>query len=517
VKAAAAALAACGLLAFAAPTLAVDRTLGSDVPKPAASGEPWTDAQIAALDANLDLMIAGAHSLRGAHVGVFAVDARDGRVLYQRNPDDLFQPASTLKLVVGSAALEKLGPNFKFHTEAVAGGPVVAGTLNGALIVHAGGDPFLGVADFDALAQSVAAQGIRVVRDGVRFDVSRYEGASNGSYPPGWSWDDLAYGFGAPVNALAFEENAVHLTVTPGTTVDGPARVRSSPLAVVHSFVEDLCSHGIMPVVVPAVTTAPASAPDTVELIRGPFGCTQVVGAIPSGATPDTLDAAVSFPTVYAAEALRDALARAGIRMGQFEPQVPPDLYLRAAPPGATVLWSHDSEPLRDVVADVWIPSDNLAAEMLLRELGVAGGTLPGTTAGGIAAETAWLKSFGVDTDLMALADGSGLSAYDRITPRALVSVLQRDWAGPLHDTVLDDLPIAGVRGTLRSSYAGTRLERHVFAKTGTLSRAGALAGYLASDKHGAVIFAFSVDEWVGDQPGLDTVRARVLTHLIED
>jgi D-alanyl-D-alanine carboxypeptidase/D-alanyl-D-alanine-endopeptidase (penicillin-binding protein 4) len=513
VKIAAALLAAGGLFAVAIPALAVDRAEGAGVPKPEASGAPWTDAQVAAVDANIEVTLAGERALRGAHVGLLAVDARDGRILYQRSPDERFQGASTTKLIAGSAALEKLGPDFRFRTAAVAGGPIADGTLAGALIVRAGGDPFLRNDDFDALAQALAAKGIRRVRDGVRFDVSRYDSAF---YLPGWNWDDLPYGYAAPVSALAFESNAIHLTVTPASVVDTPASVTSAPLPVVQRAPVS-CAFETSLRVEAAVTTVASAAGDTVDLLRTPLGCTQVVGAIPFGSAPDELDAAVPFPSVYAAQALRAALARAGISVGTSAGATQPDLSLAPAPFDAAVLWSRDSEPLSDVVADIWLPSDNLSAEMLLRELAVANGTTPGTTPAGVAFELSWLKRLGVDTGLLVLVDGSGLSAYDRVTPRALVSVLQHDWDGPLRDTVLDDLPLAGVRGTLRSQYTGTLLERRVFAKSGTMSRAGALAGYLATEHHGAVTFAFLVDEWDGDPQALAAVRARVLAHLIAD
>ena len=265
-------------------------------------------------------------------------------------------------------------------------------------------------------------------------------------------------------------------------------------------------------------TTGAANTPDTIDLTLNAFNCTQIVGAIPLGAAPEMFDAAVPSPTAYAAMVLRSALARRGIRLEALQVLAgPPDRSIRTAPAAAPVVWSHDSEPLDDVVADCWIPSDNLAAEMLLREIAYATDGTTGTTQRGIALEQAWLKSIGVDPNAAILSDGSGLSSYDRLTPRALVTVLQHDFAGPNHDRVLDDLPLAGVRGTLADGYAGSALEKRVFAKTGSLSHTSALAGYAATEKHGAVIFAFMVDDWAGDPAALRSLRTRVLTHLIED
>src|SRR6202011_1257518 len=99
---------------------------------------------------------------------------------------------------------------------------------------------------------------------------------------------------------------------------------------------------------------------------------------------------------------------------------------------------------------------------------GFAQSGAPGTTAHGIALEQSWLTGLGGDAKTLAIEDGGGLSAYDRIAPRALVAILKHDWDSANRDVVLDDLPIAGVRGTLKSSYAGTAAERHVFAKSGS-------------------------------------------------
>jgi D-alanyl-D-alanine carboxypeptidase/D-alanyl-D-alanine-endopeptidase (penicillin-binding protein 4) len=519
-----------GAIAWAAaqPASAIDRTLGASVPKPVATGDPWTDAAIASLDANIDITLAGASALHGAHVGILAIDARDGRVLYQRNADDLFEPASTLKLLVGSVALEKLGPDFRFHTDAVITTPVVGGAVAGQLIVRAGGDPFLDADDFDKLATTVVAQGITSIRGGIvrpgvpvesgaigglAFDVSRYERTP---FPPGWLLEDLPYGYSARVSALAFEHNSVHVTVAPGAVVDGRAVVTTAPIHFVGQPIEG-CNFDPAPMIINLAKTGTSTAADTIDLAPDASGCTLVTGAIPFGAAPDSLESSVPSPTVYAEHILRAQLTKLGVSATRLDSLGIPNQYVATVPPGSTVVWMHDSEPLRDVIGDMWMPSDNLAAEMLLRELSYANATTPGTTADGIDVETAWLKNLGVDTSSLALSDGSGLSSYDRITPRALVAILQHDWNGPLRDAVLDDLPIAGVRGTLATSYLGTALEKRVFAKTGTTSRASGLAGYAATEKHGTVIFAFMVDESVVDPAVLRDLRARILTHFIED
>ena len=505
----AAALVALAVLGCVAPALAADRSLGADVPKPAATGVPWTDAEIAALDASVDLALAGAATLRGAHVGIVAVDARDGRVLYQRNADDAFQPASTLKLLVGSAALDKLGPGFRFRTVALAGGPVVEDTLQGALVLRGSGDVLLDDAALAELPAALRGAGIAAVH-GVAFD----EPADLPPYLPGWSWDDLPWYYAAPVTRLGLNDNQVTLLISPGAAPGAPLAVVVHPWGSVCSALAPACVSDLGFRIVVAATTGAAGSPNTLDVMRPAYpGGDEVrlVGSLAAGATPDSFSIAVPQPPAYAAAAAGRALRAAGIRV--LAP-------LTAVPPGLAgterVLWSHDSVPLRDLLADMWLPSDNLLAEELLRALGATPPAVQGSSADGIAFEKTWLTGLGGDTGAPALSDGSGLSVYDRVTPRALVVVLKHDWDGPHRNVVLDALPIAGVRGTLKSSFAGTPAEKHVFAKTGSVSHVSALAGYISNAKHGAVIFAFQVDDWVGSASDLREVRGRVLSHFVE-
>jgi len=108
------------------------------------------------------------------------------------------------------------------------------------------------------------------------------------------------------------------------------------------------------------------------------------------------------------------------------------------------------------------------------------------------------------------------MSQYDRITPRDLVAVLQHDWSGPNRQLVLDSLPVGGARGTIEG-IAGTPAAGRVFAKTGSMMHVRGLAGYLATERHGAVTFAFNVDDWNGEYPSLAALRAQVLSRIVND
>jgi len=184
---------------------------------------------------------------------------------------------------------------------------------------------------------------------------------------------------------------------------------------------------------------------------------------------------AVSPPS-HAAGVLAVLLRARGITVGES--------VAGKAPAGLSVLASIDSAPLRDVVAEVLQNSDNLAAEMLLKELGSRPGT-PGTTAAGLAAVAAHLGEIaGPGAPGLATVDGSGLDRSDRLTCSLLQGVLGQ--AGPSGPLTMG-LPVAGRNGTLFRRFVGTSAAGKVRAKTGSLEGVAALAGF-ATAKDGRTL-----------------------------
>ena len=476
------------------------------------AGAAWTTDGVAKLASDLDQLFANSAALRSAHVGVLAVDTASGSVLYAHDADQEFQPASTFKLVAGSAALDKLGPSFRFHTTLELAMQPGSGTPS--LVLRMGGDPTLATADLTEALEAVPGPSFA----GVYVDDSAFE---RRPYPAGWTWDDFAQDYAPKLSAATLDENVVDVRVTPGANAGDPAIVeRADGLPMGDPFATCNATLTASVDVVARATTGATGSDDTIDVARGPLDCPEVVGSIPAGEAPETIGAAVYSPIVAAGEALRRAVAARGFALsGLHTSQASIEAATR--PPAwlvpQRILWAHDSKPLGELLGPrFWIPSDNLFAELLLEELGLATGGKPGSTEKGIAYEKTWLRSLGIDPATLTFADGCGMSQYDRITPRDLVAILQHDWNGPNRQLVLDSLPVGGARGTIEG-IAGTSAAGRVFAKTGSMMHVRGLAGYLTPEHHGAVTFAFSVDDWNGDYPALAALRAQVLSRIVSD
>ncbi len=454
---------------------------------------PLTSVAAAALAAAL-----ASPTLHGAHVGIYAVDADSGAVIYRHDARGAFVPASTFKLIVGSTVLARFDSTFAFHTSVERDGEVAGGTLHGDLILRGGGDAHLSASDLDDAAAAVARAGIARVDGAVLVDATRY---ADEPYPPGWDWDDLPEGYAPVVSAVCLEENTVHLFVSPGERAGDPVTLRITPASRTYAIEND-------------ATTGPSGSDDTADVARSWNAPTTIraIGSYPLGAgESEDLAPAVPDPNAYAGDVFARALAARGVAITQ-------GVKVARHRTRGTAIWTHASAALPQLMQSFWWPSDNLMGEVFLKELGVGAYGEAGSDARGIAVETTWLRSIGVDPRTLTIVDGSGLSSYDRATPMTLVRVLQADWHSAQRATVLDAMPIAGVRGTLQHAFAGTPLQGILQAKTGSMNHTRALAGYVRVPGGKTIAFALMVEDWMDAAPHaaarLDAARAAILEAL---
>jgi serine-type D-Ala-D-Ala carboxypeptidase/endopeptidase (penicillin-binding protein 4) len=411
-----------------------------------------------------------APTLRGAQVSAYVIDASSGAVLYSRNADDAMMPASTLKLVVGSASLDELGTGFSFATTLATDGTT--------LYLRGTGDPLLLDGDFGDAVRALTSLGqthfVALAGDASAVDAP--------AYPDGWALDDLVYDYGAPPSALSIDENSLRVHLQPGAP-GAPLTLTTDPATSAVAIVND-------------AVTGPPHSDDTTDL-RVDWGspyALKLTGSLPADDKDADFGIAMLDPGMVTLALVQDALTKGGVRFDGAD-------RMGATPNGARVLWTHRSQALPELLKSMWLPSNNLLAESLLDAIGQSATSASGNTRErGLATERAWLQAIGIDPRTTTIVDGSGLSAYDRITAHDLVKILTHDWNGSNRGTVLAALPVGGRSGTLKSRFTSPPLAGHVIAKTGTVNHTRTLAGFLQTP-HGTLIFALMVNDWMDPSP----------------
>ena len=441
----------------------------------------WTvrPAAAASLAERIEEALAGLGPHAVSAVRVLSLPRRE--VLYERNVDLSLNPASNMKLFTSAASLALLGPDYRFTTRVLRTGERAAGgVLRGDLVLQGGGDPVLESTDLAALADAVKAAGVQRVTGALRVDDTRYDTERLGS---GWSWDNEPYYYSPQISALSVDRNVATVDVLPGKSPGAPAVVEVRPLEGYLKIVER-----------PSTAEAGTATRLQVTRERGRNEL-RVTGVIAAGAAPSRgRTVTVEAPELLAGKLFRKLLVERGV-------QVAGPVLRGAAPVGAAEVAAHRSPPLGGIVALLNKPSDNLIAEMLLKELGHAR-TGEGSAASGGKVVRAWLERLGIDAGGVRVADGSGLSRMDLVTARAVSDLLVKADAEPWREVFVRSLPIAGVDGTLRARMKGTAAENNVRAKTGTLTSVTALSGYVTTRSGERLVFSILANNYQGPATG---------------
>lgn len=439
-----------------------------------------------------------------AHWGVVIQSLDTGAELFATNEAKLFVPASSTKLFTGALALDLLGADFRIRTSCHAAAPPDRrGRLRGDLIIHGRGDPTM-AARFHGgdigralapLAEAIVRVGVKRVDGALIADDTYFRGPALGS---GWDWDDLEFAYGAPVSALSVNENALSLIARPAPVAGQPALLTLEPpcsFFIVHN----------------RVLTTPEGGRSALALRRA-LGSPSVLaeGAVSLGRTSITETVSVPWPARWFGELLAGELKRRGvsIRKGVLETACP---WSQAAPgdpfPPIEVA-AVESPPLAELLPLMMKPSQNLHAQLLLLQCGVAweqkapaGVAFATTERAGLAALTNFLARIGVNQREVLFEEGTGLSRRNLVTPRAVVALLRHMDTHAAAEVFRDSLPVAGRDGTLRTRMRGSAAADNARAKTGYLAFTYALSGYVTTRAGERLVFALLLNNYQTPDP----------------
>ena len=451
-------------------------------------------------------LVASASALR-ASTGIHVVELSTGKTLYHLNENRLFLPASNMKLFTSALTLSRLGPDRRFTTQVLLdsfGDLVLVGSGDPSLCGRAfpyrkGPAPDPGLKPIEDLADQVVASGITRISGDVAGDDRLYPWSP---YAPSWTEDDVLRDYGAPVSALTVNENFVSITLRSGDRQGETPNLSLDPPLEYYAIDQ-------------RVTTVARGGESKIRMARQP-GSRQLLiwGSLPAGrAITETV--AIDDPALYAACALYDALTRRGVTIAGR-----PAAWHRSAsddytPPDGKVVASRTSPPLVDLLQVMNKVSQNLFAELMLREAGRVMRHM-GTREAGLEELAALLAEIGAAKDDSRLEDGSGLSRNALVTPRLMTKLLAVMNQSRYHEEWFSLLPVAGEDGTLEHRLCCVSEGVGIHAKTGSLSRALALSGYADSKTHGRLAFSILVNDFAAPSSEVRTWIDKIASALLE-
>lgn len=319
------------------------------------------------------------------------------------------------------------------------------------------------------------------------------------------SWNNIVTRYGTGISALTLDDNELTATVIPGQPGEPPAVA----WATISAEPAARGGAGYYRIVNEA-RTVPGIG-NSLDIARMPNSdAVRLVGTIGAQATPETLHLGIDDPARYAAWRMGTLLRERGVRVSggiavRHRPLSEADDPARrgavpfAAPVGEPMLAELPMPPVAVDVRTINKVSQNLHAELMLRRVGrLAGG---GSIADGQAAVQATMAEAGVPRAGFDFSDGSGMSSYNRLSPRAAVTLLRWAAAQPWGAAWRETLPVGGRDGTLRRRFAGTALDGKLFAKTGSLNASRALSGYFVAASGRTLVFSLLAND-VPDEQG---------------
>jgi len=402
------------------------------------------------------------------NLGIKVVSLNSGKTLYSLNSDHLFTPASNNKLYTAVTSLKFLSPDFRFSTSVT--------HKNKNIAIIGGGDPDLTLNQLDTLAQVVSHATTQI--DTLFIDDTYFDSVH---YGEGWMWDEGHWWYVAPVSALTINDNCMDFYISPGD-IGKPVNYEISP------------NTDFILVTNNSVTVNDTTGFEKFSIDRDWFNHTNnfiITGYLMDTTATDTFYRNIENPALYTGTVFKEMLESYDVTINTIVKGV---MY------GKTQIGTEvNSPPLIESVTNLMKESDNLTAEMLVKTIGHESSGSQGNWINGLTAVKKFLQNeIGIDTTMLRLADGSGVSRYNLSTPSQFIKLLTYAYLSPdFRDTFISTLPTGGWDGTLKNRLK-TEVGKRIHAKTGTLSGVSCLSGYAFPLSGEPLAFSIMINGYVG-------------------
>ena len=430
-----------------------------------------------------------------SNVGVEVVSLRSGLRLYQKNAENLFIPASCLKLFTGASALAMLGPDYTFATTIWTDGQIVDKKLQGNIYIKGTGDPELQSKNLEELVFQLKLAGIEEITGTLYVDNSDFDGVTQG---PGWMWDDEPEYWNSPMDALTVNHSCLKLWICPGDDCSKPAKIFVHPKTSFVS-VENLSK----------TIEETNSNLAVFRRVAASKNLIQIKGVIAKTSEPITYEVSLDQPHLYTGHLFLEMLGKQNITIssGIEEKQIPEN---------GIQLAEYRSRPIALIVQKMMKDSDNLYADCLFKKTGQRRfGTMGSWSNASQAVREFLAHKIGLNTSEMVVLDGSGLSRYNLVSPRQFVQFLiEIKKSYPYATEFLASLPISGVDGSLKMAMDDGRLLSKVKAKTGSMRGVRTISGYVTTKEGEELAFSIMINGFIEPRPKESRLENEICKYM---
>lgn len=402
-------------------------------------------------------------SIPQENIAIFVQPVNADTPTLTHNADKPMNPASVMKLVTTYAALEKLGPAYRWKTEVYRDGEVRSGVLRGNLILKGYGDPNFQVQDFWRLLMRLQQLGIRSVHGNLIIDKTYFNPQTTAITFDEEVW--RAYNATPSAFLVGGRKTSLQFDV-----VDGQVLVQQEfPIPEVEIQSELKLRDGdcgdwrgnIQYSVIPKKNnTAKVS----------------LTGTYSAQCETRYLELSLFNDELYAFYTFKKLWTELG---GKFRGK----LLVRAMPENAIKILEQLSMPLGESIRDINKWSNNLMARQLLLTLAAEDNPHNATEVYGAEVVTQQLEALQLPSDSLVIENGSGLSRLERISAQQLGAMLVKAFHRPVMAELMASMPILGVDGTTKTRMQSSNVQAQVHIKTGSINGVSALAGYVLNQQ----------------------------------
>ena len=425
------------------------------------------------------------------HFSIHIIEAGSGRTVYDHDARELMIPASNMKIITSTAALNYLGPDYVYKTK--------IGLSGNALVIIGSGDSLLGDEKTDTkygrepgwifkdIANALKSRGIGTI-EGIIIDSSVFD---NQPVHPSWPTEELNRWYACEVSGLNFNDNCIKMSAK---NIDGKVAVFVEPQTAFISLINKVVpiSSGSS-----AVGTYRSSYPNRLTV----FGkCKDQVGPF---------DVAIEKPAAYFGFLLYENLAEADINVKGELVEKPLE------EGGSFIPLIEFSTPLADCLARCNKDSLGLAAEAMFKTIAAVNN--PDKKNGGWDRGreliSRYLLGLGIDKSQFYIDDGSGLSRQNELTAYAITTVLSDVYKSKNWPLFRDSLAVGGVDGTIERYFKEEKYKGKILGKTGYINSVKSFSGLCVTGQ-GDYIFSILSNNTNG---GTRTVVNNISQAIIDD